>query len=327
MRLIKLVSAVVSLLIYVPVAVNAASDDFPQHSIRLVTAFNGGISDTIAHTFSSSFSKALGQSVIVTTRSGGAGNVGVESTATAVPDGYTLLLGGGWLYTNHLLQPTAYNDPDRSLTAVAPIVSVPYVWVANPRCDCHDLKGLVQRIKATAQPVSYGSPGIGTPPHLLVEAFSRDIGKPLLHVPYRGGGPLTVAILSGEVTFSLISLPTALPYIQRGNLIALAATSPTRSPLLPTVPTVREEGFADQEVTTWFGLFAPAKLPDPVRRRLVQATNDALAQTAPRTTFSSLGASGFSPREIDAFPKLLSDERNRWQSLVAPLAAGVNPSR
>lgn len=310
-------------ILFSPALVSAApgSEEFPARPIRLVTAFNGGISDTVAHTLSDALGAELGRPVVVTAQSGAGGNIGVQAVAKAAADGHTLLLGGGWLFTNALLQPTDYNDPDTNLTAVAPIISVPYVWVAHPKCGCRNLQDLAQRVRSAKVPTPYGTPGIGTPPHLLIEQFARSVGREALHVPYRGGGPQIVALLGGEIDFSLVSITTALPHIQRGDLTPLAVTSRTRSALLPEVATVREQGFANQEVSTWFGLFGPAKLPNERVRRIADAAKTALQGQKLRTAYEKLGAEAFSPQAIDDFSSLLRDERERWQAAVRLMPA------
>lgn len=299
---------------------------WPDRPLRLITAFSGGISDTVAHTLGEALAAELGQPVVVESHTGAGGNIGVRVAASAGADGHTLLLGGGWLYTNHLRQPNAYNDPDRHLQGVAPVVSMPYVWLAHPSCGCASLAALAEQARRSSAPMPYGSPGVGTPPHLLTEQWGQETGSPLLHVPYRGGGALLSAAISGEVAFTLVTITSALPHIRQGSLVPLGVTSAERSPLLPAVPTVGEQGYPAQEVSTWFGLFAPAGLPAGIADRLAQGTGAVLRSAPLRNTLASLGAVPFTDAGRDEFAQLLRAERERWARLVTA-APAAPPNR
>jgi tripartite-type tricarboxylate transporter receptor subunit TctC len=255
-----------------PSAVALARDAFPNRPIRtLVPYAAGGGQDITARLLAEPIRAALGQPVVVENRSGAGGMIAAQATAQAAPDGHTLMLGGaGETASNqHLFRGRMAYDPLRDLKPVAVAVKVPNVVMANPAAPFASVAELVAHAKANPDKLSYSSSGIGNPQHLAGELLNHMAGIQTVHVPYRGSGPAVTDIAAGAVQFGYNSLASGLPLIRKGRIRAIAVTSRERMPQLPHVPAVAEyAALADYELVNFFGLFAPAGVPEPVMQRL-----------------------------------------------------------
>jgi len=222
-------------------------------------------------------SEALGQQIIIDNRGGAAGNIGAELAAKAPPDGYTIV----FAYSGtHSINPHIYGKMPFRETDFAPIIwlaSVPQVVVVHPSLPVKNIRDLVALAKAKPGELSYGSSGNGAINHLAGELFNYMTGTKLVHVPYKGGGPAAVALISGEIALILGEPATLVGHIKAGKVRALAVTSEKRSMFLPDLPTVAESGVPGYDVTSWNGMLAPAATPGDIVRRLNSEYNRIIA--------------------------------------------------
>ena len=250
-------------------ATTAAAQAWPTKAVSLVVPFPaGGTTDVLARALGQELAKSLGQPVIVENKPGAGATLGADFVAKAKPDGYTLLMGA----VHHTIATSVYKklnyDFQKSFAPITTVALVPNVLAVSAATPAKDVRELVALIKATPNKFSYGSNGAGTAQHLIGTQFATSIGQPLLHVPYKGSGPLTTDLLGGQVSMSFDTVTPVLPHIKAGKLRALAVTTAKRSSTLPNVPTLQESGFAGFDIGTWFGVLAPARTPADVVARL-----------------------------------------------------------
>jgi len=298
-----------------------------QQTVRLIVPFApGGAIDTTARALAERARDALG-TIIIDNRAGAGGNIGVDAVAKAKPDGLTI---GIATVANHAVNPWLYTqlpyDAARDFAGITQMVRVPNVLVMNAEraaaLNIASLADLIAYAKANPGKLNYGSGGNGSAGHLAGELLKQKAGISVLHVPYRGGNPAQLALLSGEVDFNIDNLVTAAPNIRAGKLRALAVTSLAPSPLLPDVPALAQT-FPGFVIDTWWGLIAPKGTPAPVLERLNRAFVDALNAPETKTRFAALMAepTPSSPAEFDRF---MADERAKYQAIVADSGAKVD---
>ena len=247
----------------------ARAQAWPSKPVTLVVPFPaGGTTDVLARTLAESLGAALGQTVIVENKAGAGATMGADFVAKSRPDGYTLLVGA----VHHTIASSVYRklpyDLQRDFVPLTMIATVPNVVVVNAASPARSVAELVALAKAANPELSYGSNGNGTAQHLIGMQFQNMAGVSLLHVPYKGSGPLTVDLLAGQVTLSFDTITPVLAQIRAGKLRALAVTTARRSSALPDVPTLDEAGFKGFDIGTWFGVLAPAATPKDVASRL-----------------------------------------------------------
>lgn len=289
---------------------------WPSRPVKIVAGGAGSVTDIRARWLAERLSRALGQAVIVENNAAAGGNVGAEMVARSAPDGHVLLvLHQGTAAVNpHLFARTGY-DP---LVDFAPITRWGYgsllLTVPNSVAST-SARELVALAKAQPGALNFGSPGIGTPPHLASELFKRATGIEATHIPYKGGGALMSALLAGQVTWAIEGLTAQLPHVRAGNLRALAVTGIRRSPALPEVPTMAEAGVAGYEFSGWTGLAAPAGTPRAVIERLHAEMARISAGDEAAAWFASGGAEPglLSP---EAFADFIRTEHARWGKVI-----------
>ena len=270
-----------------------AQDAFPSRPIRVLVPYAaGGGQDITARLLAEPMRAALGQPLVVENRSGASGMIAAQAAAQAAPDGYTLMLGGAGetAINQHLFRGRMAYDPLRDLKPVAVAVKVPNVVMANPAAPFASIAELVAYAKANPGKLSYSSSGIGNPQHLAGELLNHVAGIRTVHVPYRGSGPAVTDIAVGAVQFGYNSLASGLPLIREGRIRAIAVTSRERMPQLPDVPAAAEHPpLADYELVNFFGLFAPASVPEPIMERLHAVVAAALRAPELRGKFEEQG--------------------------------------
>jgi tripartite-type tricarboxylate transporter receptor subunit TctC len=291
---------------------------YPSKVVHLVVPFAvGGSTDVLARALAQQLSERIGQPVIVDNKPGAGGTVGTDYAAKAAPDGYTLLHG---TVSTHASAVSHYDklpyDPVRDFVGITEIATIPNLVVVNAdKVPVQTLGELIALARKNPGRLSYASNGAGTSNHLATELLRSAAGIELIHVPYKGSGPALNDLLGGQVSMMLDVVMTSYPHIKAGRLKALAVTGATRSPLLPDVPTVAEQGFPGFEAIVWFGVFAPARTPpavvDYLNRELVAAI------TAPRlrTLLESQGAQPVAGTPAE-FAARIQSEIPKWRKVV-----------
>lgn len=247
----------------------ALAQNWPSKPIRWIIPYAaGGTSDTLSRIVGQKLGERLGQTIVIENKVGAGGNIGSDYVAKSPPDGYTLLLGNiGPMAVNKTLYKNLPYDPERDFSPISLLMAYGNVIMVNNDFRAKTLKELL--VYAKTNNVPYAGNGVGTSAHLTGEMLAKRAGVNLTHVPYRGEPPGMVDAIAGVVPMVINSPPSAIPMITSGKLRALAVTSPQRSPQLPQVPTVAEEGVPGFEVTGWVGVLVPKGTPDPIVKRLV----------------------------------------------------------
>ncbi len=252
-----------------PGALLAQSDAYPSKPVRFILPFPpGGGTDILGRLISEQLATRLGQPVVIENRGGAGGNVGAEAAARSAPDGYTIVLVAPSLAISPSLYKKLAYDPVKDFAPVSLVATVPNVMVTNPSIPAKTLAEFIALAKTRPGAMNFGSGGNGTSNHLAGELFNIVAGVRLVHVPYKGVNLAMNDVMSGEVQLVVIGIPAAAPHIKAGKLRALAVIDSKRAAALPEVPTVAEAGLADFEVTTWYGVLAPAGTPRPIVTRL-----------------------------------------------------------
>jgi len=295
---------------------DAALAAWPDKPVRLIVpAAAGGTTDIASRLVGKRLGEVLGQPVVVENRAGGAGIIGAQALRQAAPDGYTLMMGniGPNAINYGLYKQLPYRAED--FAPITLVVSVPNVLVVNPKVPAKSVAELVALAKAQPGKLSFASSGTGQSVHLSGELFKKRAGIDIIHVPYKGAAPAVADLVAGQVTMMVDNLPSSMAQIQAGKLHPLAVTSATRVPELPDVPTMKEAGFDDFQVTAWFGLVAPAGTPPALVSRLQKAVAAILAEPEVKTRLAELGGmpGGDTPEHFGNF---INAERVRWAKVV-----------
>ncbi|WP_427915161.1 Bug family tripartite tricarboxylate transporter substrate binding protein [Ramlibacter sp. MMS24-I3-19] len=310
------------------IAAAAAMPSFAQQRpIRLIVPYApGGPIDVTARLLAERVKESLG-TIIIDNKPGGGGNIGADAVAKAAPDGMTI---GIAATATHAINPWLFTkmpyDAARDFTAITQMVRVPNVLVVNAetaaRLKINTLADLIAYAKANPGKLNYGSGGNGSAGHLAGEMFKRDAGIFAVHIPYNGGNPAQLALLSGQVDFNFDNLATAAPNIRAGKLKALAVTTLQRSPMLPDVPPVADtlKGFS---IDTWWGLVGPAGMQHDVVQRMNQAFVAALRSPEVKTRFASLLAEPV-PTMPEAFAAFMHAELAKYEKVVKASGAKVD---
>ena len=280
----------------------ASAQGWPERPVRLVVpSAAGGGNDLIARVISEKFSAKWSQTVVVDNRAGGSGSMGAQIVATARPDGYTLLNAtGGHITINPLLRDMPY-DAANAFTPITLLATAPYLMVVNPSTvQSRTVKEFIDFAKANPGKL-YGS-AIGSPDHLAGELFQMMTGTRLTHVPYKSSAPATIDLLGGRLAVMFVSIPSVRPHIESGKLRALGTSDRKRSPVFPDVPAIAES-VPGYELFTWYGLFAPAKMPPKLLARISADIRDILKEPDIRQKLQGFGFDpvGNLPGEADAF--------------------------
>lgn len=295
----------------------AFAQAWPSKPISLIVPFpTGGTTDVLARALGDELSKSLGQPVIVESRPGAGATIGADYVAKSKADGYTLLMGA----VHHTIATSVYTKLpysfQKDFAPVSPVAMVPNVLVVNAaNTPANNVAELVALAKKAAPELAYGSNGNGTAQHLIGTQFQTATGAKLLHVPYKGSGPLTTDLLGGQVAMSFDTLTPVLPHIQAGKLRPLAVTTAQRSSVLPDVPTLQESGLAGFDIGTWFGVLAPAATPAPVVAKLSEEITKILKSDDFQKRLRMVGAEPMISTP-DEFKKRIDDETSKFASLV-----------
>ncbi|MDF3832162.1 tripartite tricarboxylate transporter substrate binding protein [Cupriavidus basilensis] len=310
----RMLAAVAAVLGMTTLSLGAAA--YPDKPVRLIVpAAAGGTTDIASRLVGKRLGELLGQPVVVENRAGAAGIVGVQALRQAAPDGYTLMMGNiGPNAINYALYKQLPYRPE-DFAPVTMVVSVPNVLVVNAKVPARNVAELVALARSQPGKLSFASSGTGQSVHLSGELFRKRTGIDIIHVPYKGAAPAVADLVAGQVTMMVDNLPSSLAHIQSGKLRALAVTSAARVAELPDVPTMKEAGLDDFQVTAWFGLVAPAGTPPAIVARLQKTVAGILAEPEVKTRLAELGGvpGGDTPAH---FGKFIDAERARWARVV-----------
>jgi tripartite-type tricarboxylate transporter receptor subunit TctC len=296
-------------------ALPAPAQGFPAKPIRIVVpAGAGGPADILGRLLGQRLSLSLGQPVLIENKPGASLMLGADIVAKAAPDGYTLLLtADGAITINPGLFPKMSYDPQKDLVPVAKVVTLPLVLVVNPAVPAKDTAELIALAKAQPGKLNFGAGG-GTS-RMAAELFRISTGTDMVHVPYKGSGPMVNGLLGNEVQLAFDGVPSSMAQVKGGRLRALAVTGATRLPALPNLPTVAEAGVPGYEAGTWIGLFAPAGLPREVQARLYTEIGKVMQQPDMAERLGELGMTpDLAPPE--SFAPQIAKDMAKWSQLI-----------
>ncbi len=300
----------------------ASAQNYPTRAITLVIPFApGGSTSIVGRGIADKMSELLGEKVVVDNRPGAGGTVGTRAVAKSEPDGYTLVLG----YTGTLaIGPSLYKsvgyDPRKDFAPIGLIGNAPNSLVVNPSFPAKTVAELISYAKANPGKVNFGSAGAGTASHITGEYFAHSAGITLVHIPYKGTGPVLTDLLGGHIPMAFAPIPASHPNVTAGKLRALAVTSITRSGLLPNVPTMVEAGLPGFDASLYYGLAAPAGTPRPVIDKLNKALRDALASDEVKRQLGNDGTE-ITPGTPEDYAAFIDKDEKKWSQLVK--ASGV----
>ena len=294
----------------------ALAQEWPSKPVKVIVPFPpGGGTDTVARPLSAKLSSLTGQQFIIDNRGGAGGTIGATVAAKSPNDGYTVLLAPVHLAVAVSAYKNLQYDLEKDLIAVSTVASFPDVLVAANKVPAKTLPEFIAWAKANDGKVNCGSAGNGTTRHLSCELFNAQAGVKTIHVPYKGTGPATTALLAGEVDLIFEALGSASSHIRAGKIRPIAVTSAKRSPSFPDIPTAMEQGLTQFDVTSWYGLWLPAGTPRPIVQRLHGLVVKAFEEADVKELWFKLGAEhgGASPEQFAAFQK---KEIEKWGKVV-----------
>jgi tripartite-type tricarboxylate transporter receptor subunit TctC len=303
-------------------AANAQS--YPTRPITLIVPFPpGGSTSVMARIVAERMSVTLGQNIIVDNRGGAGGTIAARAFVNAPPDGYTIFLGySGTISISPSMYPNVGFDPRKDFAPIGMIGSAPAVLVVHPSFQPRTAAELIALAKAKPGEINFGSAGIGTLTHIAAELFISMAKIKLLHIPYKGSGPVLADLLGGHIPMSFTPIPVAHSHVAAGTLRALAVTSVKRSTLLPEVPTVAETGLPGYEAVLHYGLLAPAGTPRPLIDKLNKELRAALDSDEVRKRMATEGAEPL-PSTPEEYAADIDQEEKKWSKVVKE--AGIKP--
>lgn len=303
----------------------AIGQSYPSRPLKIIVAYApGGANDITARVYAQALGERLKQPVVVENRPGAAGIPGTAAAAKAEPDGYTLMLGaGGTMTINPGLYPNLPYDPLKDFAPIGLGSRSPLVMIVPATLQVNSVAELVSYARSRPDGITFASPGAGTPLHLATELFTRQAQIKALHIPYKGSAPAVADVMVGRVDLMCDALNSSLPLIRAGKLRALAVTTAQRSSQLPDVPTLQESGVKDFDVSSWFGLFAPAGTPREIVALLSSELQKAAAAPETRQKLSDIGL-----ETVTSTPEELRDmvqrEQARWKEVIRVAQVKVN---
>ncbi len=298
--------------------VPAGAQTLSGKQIRVIVPFPaGGPTDIVARPFAQMLGEALKSTIVVDNRGGAGGSIGADVVAKSAPNGQSLLVGTvGTNAINSALYAKLPYDPVRDFTPLALIALAPVAVVVHPSLPVKNLAELVALAKAKPGELNYGTAGVGTPGHLTAEMFRSLAGIDIQHVPYKGSAPAITDLIGGQIQIMFDPLQSVLSNVQGGKLRVLAVSGKTRSPVVPDVPTIAESGYEGFETTAWWGVFAPAKLPDELASPLVSEIERIAGSDAFRGKLEPLGVTAVATLGGAAFADFQRSEIAKWGKAV-----------
>ena len=301
-----------------------AQADYPSRAVRVIVPFApGGTTDILARLMAAEFQQALKQPFTVENKAGAGGNVGAAEAAKSAPDGYTIMLGTpGTQSINQLLYAKMPYDTAKDFAPVVYVARVPNVLVVHPSLAVKTVPELIALLRARPGQLNYATPGSGSTGHLSTELFKSLTKTFIVHIPYKGSGPALQDLMAGQVQMTIDNLPSALPHIKSGRLVALAVTSAQRANVLPDVPTLGSV-VPGYEASSWFVLVAPAGTPEAILARLNGEANRIMQRSDVKERFASLGADPVGGTAAD-LARHIAAETEKWRKVVQVSGAKVD---
>jgi tripartite-type tricarboxylate transporter receptor subunit TctC len=294
-----------------------SAQGWPSRPVRIICPYPGGPVDLSSRVIAQKLQEALGQPVVVELKPGAGGVIGADYVAKSAPDGYTLLMGAIATHAiNPSLMPGLPYDPIRDFRHVALVVQVPNVLIVNNDLEARNVAGLVALAKAKPGRLDFGSGSTGSTGHLAGELFKQMTGTYMLHIPYKSSAPAVLDLLAGRVHLMFDNLASSLPNIKAGKVRALAVTTKARTSFLPELPTLDESGLKGFDLTTWWGIMAPAKTPPEIVARLATEIGKALDAPDTKERLRTMGSETPTVRTPDAFTAFVESEKALYAKLV-----------
>lgn len=305
------------------IAAAAHSQDYPNRAVRVIDPFSpGGATDVLARVVSQRLSTRLGQAFVVENRAGGGGHIGADLVAKSQPNGYLLLVAG----VPHAIGMSLYKklpyDMAKDLAPISQLATFPSMIVAHPSLPVRSVKDLLALARSHPDSINYGA-NPGSPNHLAMELINTMAKVKMVHIGYKGAGPVVNDLLAGQLQVSSVGIPTGLAQVSAGRLRALAVTSSKRSALLPEVPTVAESGLPGYDVQSWYGMFAAPGTPVQITGKLNAEIAEALKATDVVDRLSKLGAEP-APTTPEVLGQIVVSEIKRWAKVVVDSGAKVD---
>ena len=320
-RITRLKALVAAALLGTAAIANAA---FPEKPLRLVVPFPpGGTTDVVARHVAPKVAEILGQPVIVENKGGAGGSIGTEMVAKSPPDGYTMLMATN----SHTANPAIYKDlpfnTAKDFASVALIGDSPGLFLVHPSVPANNLKEFVALAKKANPPLTFGTAGAGTYPHLSAELFKVQAGIDMTHIPYKGAGPALIDLLAGVYQFKVEGITTGLAHVKSGKLKVFGITSKERMPLAPEIPTVAEQGYPEYETNFWMAILVPAGTPKDVIAKLEKAYLQALADKDVAAKLEGLSVRVMA-KPATAVDELINRELKLWPPIVKKAGITAN---
>ncbi|MDF2995896.1 MAG: hypothetical protein K0R27_1533 [Xanthobacteraceae bacterium] len=301
-----------------------AQSDYPNQPITMIVPFApGGASDFAARLLQPRLSAILGQQVVVENRDGAAGNVGMDLAARAKPDGYTLFLGNvGTVSINPYIFSSLRVKPLQDFVPISIVADTPGLLIANSSFPPNNVKELVEYVKARPGQVNFASPGTGSVNRLEMEAFRREAGLDMVHVPYKGGaGPATADVMGGHVSLMFVTISSGINHVKGGRLKALGVSTKQRVAQLPDVPTMTEQGFPKSVSSSWQGILVPAGTPQPIIDKLHAAVVEAMKDETIRARMGESGVIAVSSASPAEFKQYIEADAAKWSAVIKEIGA------
>jgi tripartite-type tricarboxylate transporter receptor subunit TctC len=295
-----------------------AQSDYPNKPVKLIVGFApGGSTDIVARIVAQKLGERLGQTIVVDNRAGAGGTIGADAAAKAPPDGYTLTLG---TTSTHAIAAGAYSklpyNPVTDFTPISLVAITPYLLVVNPQVPAQNLKEFLALAKSQPGKLNYASAGNGTATHLAMEMLKDAAKVDLVHIPYKGNAPADTAILAGEVQAVFGSMPALLQNAKANKVRPLAVGTAARSPALPDVPTVAEQGYPGFEAALWLGIMGPANMPKPVVDRLHKEIVAIVATPEFKASMDANGAEPIASKSPEEFREMLRGQVDKYGKIT-----------
>jgi tripartite-type tricarboxylate transporter receptor subunit TctC len=297
-------------------AAPAFAQAYPSRGVKIIVPYGtGGGSDTLARQIGARLQTIWGQGVAVDNRAGASGNIGTEAVVRSPADGYTLLLQNSTMVVNPAVNGKLNYDPEKDLTPIMLLGLTPIALAAHQGTNIRSVKDLIEYSKANPSALSYGSCGVGTPQHFVMELVKQKAGVNAVNVGYKGCAPALTDVLGGQVPLAILSANLVAPHIKTGKLYGVGVSTATRYQLMPQVATFEEQGLKPLDFSIWYALMGPAKMPPEVVARIYADVQKVLAEPAVRENLSNAGVEPFAGSSAD-LSKLIATDLARYAQLA-----------